>query len=58
MEGFFKCEELTHGKITYPSGVIKEGSFVEGKLHGEGKITLADGQMIKGRYVHDSLQLE
>jgi hypothetical protein len=38
------------GKIIKPNGEIFEGEFLEGKPHGEGKLTLCDGTVVKGTW--------
>ncbi|EJK52980.1 hypothetical protein THAOC_27669 [Thalassiosira oceanica] len=54
--GVFDVGGLREGKITFPpegrnGEVKKEGVFVDGRLNGHGKITYADGGIIKGTFV-------
>mmetsp|Transcript_56619 Transcript_56619/g.99506 ORF Transcript_56619/g.99506 Transcript_56619/m.99506 type:complete len:810 (-) Transcript_56619:59-2488(-) len=40
----------TQSSVLYPNGDIYEGYFVSGKLHGQGKITDVDQQVLEGEF--------
>jgi hypothetical protein len=40
---------MIHGKMNYPDGSIYEGSWIDGKRHGEGRCSFLDG----GVYIGD-----
>jgi len=40
-------------KITFPNGGYYEGEFVDGKHHGKGKMTYADGRVEEGTWQDD-----
>jgi hypothetical protein len=43
-------------KETYPNGDVYEGDFIEGKCHGNGKMTFADGSVKEGRWEGDEFK--
>ena len=44
-----------HGRITLPSGTIKEGTFVKGQMTGEGTLTTEDGHSYSGHFVNNRM---
>jgi len=43
-------------KKTYSNGDVYEGDFVDGKRHGNGKMTYADGKVKEGRWEDDEFK--
>ena len=41
---------FVEGIIIFTNGIITEGTFKDYKLHGEGKMTLEDGKILKGTW--------
>jgi hypothetical protein len=44
-----------HGRITLPSGTVKEGTFVNGQMTGEGTLTTEDGHSYSGHFVNNRM---
>ncbi|PWB61163.1 MAG: hypothetical protein C3F16_09005 [Betaproteobacteria bacterium] len=50
-EGTFVAGQLQKGKITYPDGRVREGTFVGGAQAGKGTLSWADGRRYEGHFV-------
>ena len=50
MQGVWKNNRLTNGKITYAKGAVYEGEWLGGKAHGRGHKTWPDGKQYVGMF--------
>ncbi len=50
-EGTFVKGVLQSGKLTYPDGRVREGTFVNGQQFGTGKLSWRDGRRYEGMFV-------
>jgi hypothetical protein len=50
-EGTFVNGQLQSGKVTYPDGRVREGTFAGGQQYGKGTLTWRDGRRYEGLFV-------
>jgi hypothetical protein len=58
--GFFHCGSRSHGRVIYTSNkTIREyeGSFLEDKRHGYGRMEFVDGTTYWGTFVEDEIHV-